>query len=229
MLDQDLRVLIMGPSKRTHAMAGERSQPVRRQRAKAQAASTVAPKTQAAATAAAAAAAKTQSAATADTAAVATPNPKRWARAVLDPKADACLVAAVGPMVLSIGSDCSGWCTELQAARAVCPFPVRQVLACDSAAYVRRLIQHCIKPTCLFDGLRTRGFDQTQHLDIYSCGWPCQAFSRNGLMQGMADSKGRGALIMNVIAFIEATLPTSFILETCQRWCLTSRMSLKLS
>ena len=120
-----------------------------------------------------------------------------------------CFVAAVGPMVLSIGSDCSGWCTELQAARAVCPFPVRQVLACDNAAHVRRLVQHCIKPTCLFDDLRTRGFDQTQHLDIYVAGWPCQAFSKAGLMHGMAD-KGRGALIMEIIAFIEATLPTSF-------------------
>ena len=155
-LNQALRVLIMKPSKRTNAMAGERSQPVRRQRAKTQVAATVAAKTQAAATAAAAAAAKTQSAATAGTAAVATPSPK----------ADACFVAAAGSMVLNLGSDCSGWCTELQAARAVCPFPVRQVLACDSAAYVRRLVQHCIKPTCLFDGLRTRGFDQTQHLDI---------------------------------------------------------------
>ena len=203
----------MKPSKRTNAMAGERSQPVRCQRAKTQVAATVAAKTQVAATAAAktqaaatpaaAAAAKTQSAATADTAAVAKPNPK----------ADACFVAAVGPMVLSTGSDCSGWCTELQAARAVCPFPVRQVLACDSAAYVRRLIQHCIKPTRLFDDLRTRGFDQAPHLDIYACGWPCQAFSRSGLMQGMADRKGRGALIINAIAFIEPTLPTSFVIE----------------
>ena len=160
MLGQAFRVLFMKPSKRTNAMAGERSQPVRRQRAKTHVAATSAAKTQAAATAAAAAAAKRQSAATAGTAAVATPNPK----------ADACFVAAVGPMVLSIGSDCSGWCTELQAARAVCPFPVRQVLACGSAAYVWRLIQHCIKPTCMFNDLRTRGFDQTQHLDIYSCG-----------------------------------------------------------
>ena len=128
-LDQALRVLIMKPSKRTNAMAGERSQPVRRQRAKTQVAAAAAAKTQAAATAAAAAAAKTQSAATAGTAAVATPNPK----------ADACFVAAVGPMVLSIGSDCSGWCTELHAARAVCPIPSEassclwQCISCSAA------------------------------------------------------------------------------------------------
>ena len=149
-------------------------------------------------TTATAASAETQAAATA-----ATPYPQ----------ADACFAAMMGPMVLSVGSDCSGWCTELQAARAVCPFPVRQFLACDSEAYVRRLIQHCIKPTCLFDDLRTRRFDQTQRLDIYCCGWPCQAFSRSGLRQGMEDRRGRGALIMNVMAVIEATLPVSFILE----------------
>ena len=65
----------MKPSKRTNAMARERSQPVRRQRAKTQVDATVAAKTQVAATAAVAAAAKTQSAA-ADTASLATPNPK---------------------------------------------------------------------------------------------------------------------------------------------------------
>ena len=117
---------------------------------------------------------ETQAAATAAMAMQAT------ARAAATPNiwADACFVAAMGPNVLSIGSDCSGWCTELQAARAVCPFPVRQVFACDSAAYVRRPIHHCIKPTCLFDDLRARSFDHTQHLDIYVAGWPCQASSK---------------------------------------------------
>ena len=88
--------------------------------------------------------------------------------------------------------------------------PSEASFACDSAAHVRRLIHHCIKPTCLCDDLRTRSFDQTQHLDIYVAGWPCQAFSKAGLMHGMADKKGRGALIVEIIAFIEAKLPTSF-------------------
>ena len=187
----------MEPSKRPGAMAGEH---VRRQRAKTQVAATAAAKPQAAATAATAASAKTQAAATAD-------------RAAPNPQADACFVATVGPRFLSIGSDCSGWCTELQAARAVCPIPVRQEIASDTAAHVRRLIQHCIQPTWLFNDLRTRGFDLMTQLDIYCCGWPCQAFSRSGLMEGMADRQGRGALIINVIRFIEACRPVSFILE----------------
>ena len=190
----------------------ERRQPVRRQRAKTRVAATgTKDKTQAAATAAEIRETRRRNPRT-------LPHPKAEPRtlprfATPSPKADVCFVAAAGSMVLSLGSDCSGWCTELQAARAVCPFPVRQVLACDSAAYVRRLVQHCIKPTCLFADLRTRGFDLPQHLDIYVAGWPCQAFSQAGLMQGMADTQCRGALIMEIIAFIEATLPTSFILE----------------
>eukprot|EP00974_Lingulodinium_polyedra_P050379 4844698-Lingulodinium_polyedra.AAC.1 len=180
-------------SKRTSAIAAERCQPVRSRRAKAQAVSTVAT----------AVVAKTQTVATVATAVVATPSPR----------ADVCFVATMGPMVLSIGSECSGWCIELQVARAVCPVPVRQMFVCDSAGYVRRFIQHCIKPTRFFEDLRTRGFDLTQHLDIYVCGCPCQAFSWFGLGEGMADREGRGFLITNAIAFFEATVPARFSLE----------------
>ncbi len=111
---------------------------------------------------------------------------------------------------IRISSDCSGWCSEVQAAQQVSVVPVRHVFASDVAPAVRRLIQHAFKPEQLYTDLRARPLAQ-EHIDIYTCGFPCQSFSKAGLQTGVADP--RGQLIAEVVNFIQACCPASFLLE----------------
>ncbi len=42
---------------------------------------------------------------------------------------------------LKVCSDCSGWCTEVQAARLACALPVKPLFASDIEPYVRCLVK----------------------------------------------------------------------------------------
>jgi DNA (cytosine-5)-methyltransferase 1 len=49
--------------------------------------------------------------------------------------------------------------------------------------------------------------------DILVGGFPCQPFSSAGLRQGINDKKGRGLLFRQILRFLKAKKPSSFILE----------------
>jgi len=52
--------------------------------------------------------------------------------------------------------------------------------------------------------------------DLYVSGFPCQPWSRNGKNQGEDDEHGRGTIVHHIIQYIEASLPTAFILENVE-------------
>ena len=49
--------------------------------------------------------------------------------------------------------------------------------------------------------------------DIYTAGFPCQAFSSEGLKEGEFDRLGRGLVVYKVVDYIERQLPPAFVME----------------
>ena len=73
---------------------------------------------------------------------------------------------------LLVGSDCSGWCSEIQAAEGVWSLgPMRHLFASDNAARCRKLIEHCFQPMHVFKNICDRPIPEVA-LDIYVAGWP---------------------------------------------------------
>ena len=65
-------------------------------------------------------------------------------------------------------------------------------------------------------GSDVNDFDVTSlpTVDMFWAGFPCQPFSSQGLQQGLADEKGRGMVIFQIIKYLLAHPPNkSFILE----------------
>ena len=118
--------------------------------------------------------------------------------------------AASGNSTLNIAGDCSGWCTEAQAAEAVSQLPVRHLFASDSNPACRKLIAHAFKPEKIYANITERKVPQ-ERVDVYTSGFPCQPFSRAGLQLGWEDA--RGAVALHVLSFLEVARPSAFILE----------------
>ena len=85
----------------------------------------------------------------------------------------------------------------------------------------RKLISTYMKPETLFSDIFTRDFkaEGIMPLDLYSAGFPCQPFSRNGLRQGVADAQGRGVVILRIIEYLLERRPRSYILENVKDRC----------
>ncbi len=67
-----------------------------------------------------------------------------------------------------IGSDCSGWCTEVLAAMAITAAPLTHVFACDSNRSVRKLLGHFLTPLHMFTDVANRYVDKVPgDLDLY--------------------------------------------------------------
>ena len=86
---------------------------------------------------------------------------------------------------LLIGSDCSGWCSEMQAAEQVWSLgPVRHLFASDSAVHCRKLIEHCFQPMQVFKNIYDRPIPKrgARHL----CRWLAMPRPFQGRQTGRA-------------------------------------------
>ena len=68
-------------------------------------------------------------------------------------------------------------------------------------------------PHKIYHDVLTRDIAADEDLDLYAAGFPCQGFSAAGLMQGLADKKGRGAPLLHILDYIRNRTPTAFVLE----------------
>ena len=114
--------------------------------------------------------------------------------------------------LVRIGSDCSGLCPEFLAARDVLFNDISHEFANDNNRSVRKFIQHFMPPRIMQCDIFTRNLlDLKERLSLYSAGFPCDTFTKNGKQLGLRDL--RGQVLYYVLSFIEMKSPDSFILE----------------
>ncbi|CAJ1450591.1 unnamed protein product [Effrenium voratum] len=116
-----------------------------------------------------------------------------------------------GAGTLAIGSACSGWCSELFAARKL-NLLFEACFACDICPTVTRLTQALWPHHAYYNDMMGSDFMNTSpSLDLFLCGAPCQGFSLQGLGGGLEDE--RGWLLLQAVAWIQSCAPKTFILE----------------
>lgn len=69
------------------------------------------------------------------------------------------------------------------------------------------------KPTLFVENIRNINSQDLPNYDLLLGGFPCQAFSVAGYMQGFNDEKGRGNLFFEIARILKDTKPMGFLLE----------------
>ena len=116
------------------------------------------------------------------------------------------------PRWFTIGSACSGWCSELFACKRLqCPFI--PVFACDINDHCRKVTEKTWGHAFWYKDCCGEDFLQSPYVDIFAAGFPCQPWSRAGKCEGESDAKGRGGIVWFLISWIATHLPRIFILE----------------
>jgi len=120
---------------------------------------------------------------------------------------------------LRIGTDCSGIEAPIQALKQL-KIPFSHEFSSDIDKYVIQSIKSNYKPKILFgdpDGpypngdITKRNNSKLPDIDLYVCGFPCQAFSESGKRRGFKDR--RGQVFWSCIDVIKKKRPDFFVLE----------------
>ena len=101
---------------------------------------------------------------------------------------------------------------QLQYLLANLSHSVRHVFSCDNEVEARDFIRANHNPAHIYNDVRERPIPATR-LHVFGAGPPCQAFAPEGKRQGLADTKGRGALFQVSVDFIVRALPLMVFLE----------------
>lgn len=115
---------------------------------------------------------------------------------------------------LKVGSDCSGWASEVHALRLLgLGDAVDHRFACDIVEASKQIIFQNCRPKVWYDDCLARDnrHASTPTVDIYVAGFPCQPYSAAGKNKGMKDS--RADVFSGVLDYIRHRLPTIFVLE----------------
>lgn len=112
---------------------------------------------------------------------------------------------------MKIGTDFSGIGSPEMALKLL-NIEHEQVFACEIDKYARKSFEAIHgKPKTFYKDITKREHSEIPQLDLYVAGFPCQAFSNEGMRKGFEDI--RGTLFFNVAQFIKTNQPKCFILE----------------
>ena len=111
---------------------------------------------------------------------------------------------------IRIGTDCSGIEAPIQALDQL-GIPYHHVFSSDIDMYVIKSIKANYEPDVIFGDITERDIKDVQDIDLYVCGFPCQAFSHAGYRKGFDDK--RGIIFFSCLKVIENKEPKIFILE----------------
>ena len=113
--------------------------------------------------------------------------------------------------MLTIGTDCSGIEAPLEALKQL-KIPYIQKWSCEIDKYARQTCEaNYKKPEKTYIDMLQRENKQLPHVDLYVCGFPCQAFSNMGNRKGTSDP--RAGIIPKMIDTIKMSRPKICILE----------------
>lgn len=113
--------------------------------------------------------------------------------------------------MLLIGTDCSGIEAPLEALKQM-EIPFIQKWSCEIDKYARQSAEaNYPKPEKIYEDMLERNNQEVPHVDLYICGFPCQAFSSMGNRKGMGDARAK--IIPKMIDTIKSSKPKICILE----------------
>ena len=118
-------------------------------------------------------------------------------------------LAAPRTRQITIGSCCSGWCSELFAARLL-GLNARAVFACDNWDPAALVTLACHQHDYYFNDV-FGDFMSAPSVDLLLAGAPCQPWSSAGANRGVEDDNG--ILLFPVLKWIQLRLPRVLILE----------------
>jgi DNA (cytosine-5)-methyltransferase 1 len=111
---------------------------------------------------------------------------------------------------LRVGTDCSGIEAPIQALQQL-KIPFIHEWSCEKDKYAIESIKANYNCNRLYTDITTRNHSELPDIDLYVCGFPCQAFSTSGRKLGMKDP--RGNIMFECIKVIQEKNPKYFILE----------------
>ena len=93
------------------------------------------------------------------------------------------------PTKLSVGSACSGWCSELFALWNL-GIPFVSCFGCDNDTACRAISRSVHDHHLWYDDVTGTEFKKAPKVDFFFAGFPCQPFSTAGLRKGIHDTRG---------------------------------------
>ena len=120
--------------------------------------------------------------------------------------------------VIRVGTECSGM---ESVSMALHNLGVRCSLefCCEIDKWCRNFIWQNHPPKMMLQDITCRDPATTPPCDLYVAGFPCQPFSKAGLLEGVEDSKGRGTIFEHVLSYLQAHRPRAVILENVDNLC----------
>jgi DNA (cytosine-5)-methyltransferase 1 len=117
--------------------------------------------------------------------------------------------------MIRIGTDCSGIEAPIQALQQL-DVPFIHEFACEKDKYAIESIKANYEPKIIYQDISTRNHSELPDIDLYVCGFPCQAFSQAGRKLGMKDP--RGNIMFECIKVIREKKPKYFVLENVKNF-----------
>ena len=112
--------------------------------------------------------------------------------------------------MIRIGTDCAGIEAPIQALLKL-GIPFEHEFSCEKDEYCQQSIMANYHPKSSYSDMTKRDATELSDIDLYICGFPCQAFSSAGKRRGTREK--RGQIFWQCLDVIKAKRPTFFILE----------------
>ena len=112
--------------------------------------------------------------------------------------------------MVTLGSACTGWCSEVQACELLNVKYVHK-FACDINPQVRKLNEENVDVQRMHHDVFSKEFSKEATVDNFSAGFPCQPYSTMGANAGIADP--RADAVKPILKYINGAKPKTFFLE----------------